>query len=693
MNFEKKDETAAYLAENLGIAKLASSGLTKADAEILGIQILTPDETLSLGEFYGSKPALKLNYYDISGNPLPDHPTAPPYFRLRYLNQSEAKDGVKQLRYIQPAKTLPVAYYPRNAHWPTVATDVKRPIIITEGELKAAKACKEGFPTIGLGGVYSFKCKEHGFDWLPSLESVLWLRRYVYICFDSDYKTNPMICKALQELSEALQARGAFVHIVTLPQLHGMGKVGLDDFLTAAGREADNALRSALTEASPLGCTRKLFEMNSKYCYVRKLNAVVDLTTFERYQLNTFKDGVAATMTVTDRQVTKDGNVVLKQQPAAPTWLKWAWRNSVDLLGYIPSGELYVERDGTTILNTWRGFGVRPCSGSVDPFLKLVDHLFTNSTFAAKEWFLNWCACPFQNVGVKMFSAVVLQGLAHGTGKTLVGVTLGKIYGQNFSAISQDQLHSQFNEWLECKQFILADEITGSDKRRDADKLKNLITNTTVGINRKFSNLYTIDDCANYFFTTNHTDAFFLEDSDRRFFIHDVDVTPLTPEFYDSYMAWLDDGGAGKLLNWFLKRDLSGFNPKAPAFRTPAKDRLIVNLRSDLGSWVRDFIADADQVLRESGAPADLDLFTTKQLLQIYDPYSKTGVTANGMGRALSNAGVKQAVGGNPIRVGGVVAARYYIVKNPNLWVRAKENECAEHIAANKFTLILNSKF
>ena len=58
----------------------------------------------------------------------------------------------------------------------------------------------------------------------------------------------------------------------------------------------------------------------------------------------------------------------------------------------------------------------------------------------------------------------------------------------------------------------MGDDVTGSDKRADADFLKKLITQKELRVNVKYLPAYTVKDCINYFFTANHPDSFFLED-------------------------------------------------------------------------------------------------------------------------------------------------------------------------------------
>ncbi len=665
----------------LALAKLASSGLSETDAEALKIDWLSAKKTAALHPGFKAVPSLRLAYYDHRGRPLPDWPGAEPFFRLRYLQTPTdfvALTDKKPVRYVQLPNTVPTAYYPQNyTDWAGLCDTPDEPLIITEGELKAAKACKEGFPTLGLGGVYNWRSHRLGLEWLPSLEPINWLRRNVYLCFDSDFRTNPMVCHALRELAEQLQRRGAFCHLVALPQLPEVDKVGLDDFLVHAGSRAADMFRELLSDAEPLGLSRPLWALNEKYVYIRKPGLIIDQTDLSnKVSPAAFKDHLEAAAQYQERSLKKDGSISYKPVSAAAAWLRWPLRLEAARLTYAPGAERFVDGE----FNVWPGWGCAPKSGDVSPFLELLDHLFTDAEPAALTWFLQWCAYPLQHPGTKMFSSVVFHGIRHGTGKSLIGYTLGKIYGQNFTEINQLDLHNNFNEWAESKQFVMGDDVTGSNKRHDADFLKKMITQKELRINAKYTPSYVVPDCINYFFTSQHPDSFFLEDDDRRFFVHEILVGPLEEQFYTDYANWLGGGGASAVFQYLLDLDLSTFNPAAPAYRTLAKERMIDTGRSDLGSWVRQLLAAPDQVLRVGDVTLEQDLFTSKELLQLYDPEGRTGTTANGLGRELSRAGVRQALGGRPVRLANGAQGRYYIIRHPEKWLRASARQIANHL-------------
>ena len=674
--------SADIKAADLGELKLASSGLDLNDAKKLHMSFLGP---ISIGKLHPSfKPlsALKIDYLDIEGKPLSDWPQSNPFYRIRYLEAGTGFDAItakKQPRYTQEPNTAPVAYYPGNCDWTKIADDVNKPIIITEGELKAAKACKEGFPTIGLGGVYNWRSMKLGLPWLPSLNLVKWPKRNVYICFDSDYQTNPMVCHALKELAEELQRRGSFPHMVSLPLLPGLEKVGLDDFLVHAGPSANDQFAELLRTAEPLGLTRPLWELNEKYVFVESPILIVNQHNRSKVSPSAFKDNLEATTDYYERQFKADGSMSFRQASAGAAWIKWPLRTQVSAITYKPGAEPFV-LDPEPMFNTWPGWGCQPVEGDVQPFLDLLDHIFTGADPGALQWFLRWCAYPIQYPGTKLFSSAVIHGIKHGTGKSLIGYTLGRIYGKNFTEISQMDLHNGFNEWAESKQLAMGDDVTGSNKRADADFLKKLITQRELRVNPKYVPSYVVPDCLNYFFTANHPDSFFLEDDDRRMFVHEVHVGPMDEQFYMEYDLWLDTGGAEAIFHYLLNLDLGDFNPAAPAFKTAAKERMISNVQSDLAGWVRSLISVPDHVLKIGEIVVTKDLFTSKELLQYYDPVGKTGTTANGLGRELARAGVRQVIGGKPVRLADGSQARYYSVKNSERWLVAGISDVTTHL-------------
>jgi hypothetical protein len=281
----------------------------------------------------------------------------------------------------------------------------------------------------------------------------------------------------------------------------------------------------------------------------------------------------------------------------------------------------------------------------------LLDHLFEGEP-ESRAWFERWCAYPLQHPGAKLYSACLLWGRFQGTGKTALAYALGKIHGKrNFKEIKNKDLHGGFNGWLAQKTLIYGDEITANDARVDSEYMKGLITQEHALINEKFQVPYSLTDHANYLFSSNNPDGLFIQDNDRRYFVHEIENEPLPDAFYHERLDdWLNNGprGPAALFHHLLNLNMAGFAPKAPALLTKAKENMRDLSRSDVGRWVAK-LKDDPNVLHVNGTPL-FRLYSTSELLAIYDPNQNRRVTANGLGKELMRQGIQRAAKGSPIR-------------------------------------------
>lgn len=681
-------------------AKLSSSGLSEADARTLQIKELDALSVVDLGPPFELRPALYLPYFDpLTGDPLGD----PPFFRLRYLSNPASEFGEdtsvtyaasgkarKARRYAQPAHSGVYAYFPPGfVAWPDVLADPDTPIFITEGELKAAKGCAAGFAVIGLGGVDSFGQRRRGVSLLPELEAIMWVKRLVYIVYDSDAATNPDVKRAMLRLGSTLAARGARTFELKLPDVVEDGKTGLDDYLVA-GHDLEALLENL--DETPLADYQQLFRLNDEVALIRDLNSVVDQRTQKIMKLDAFATAYAP-LRFTRRRMNAKKEVVEEVVAATAEWIRWPLRTEAGTVTYLPQAVgATIERviphpSGDPSLsqyNIWPGWACAPSSEPCPLFLQLIDHLFTGAPREARDWFLKWLAYPIQFPGAKMYSAAVLWSLKTGVGKSLVGDVMSRIYGQNYGKIGNRQLTSSFNEWAARRQFILGDEITGSEKRDLADLLKDMITQTVVEINQKHISTYVIPDCLNYLFTSNHPDAFLIDEDDRRMFVHEITVGPLPDEFYAEFTLQLASQVGpdcpGSILNYLLHLNLDGFGAAERAPMTTSKRSMIDASRPDVDSWALMLRDDPDGVLAVDRVAARADVWTSRDLLAVYDSDGRTRVTPVRLGMALQKAGFKQVHEGQPVTGKDGKLARFYAIRNADRWLSATPGEITAHL-------------
>jgi len=596
------------------------------------------------------------------------------FYRVRFLGDAPGGFAMeKPQRYAQPKGSLNEVYLPPllPKPWAAVFKEVDgNAVLITEGELKAAAACAAGFNCIGLGGVDVWRSGKRGMSLLPQLEAVDWRSRDTTIVFDSDAATNPSVVSAQVRLARELTARGATVKVASLPPTPDGKKQGLDDFLVAGGDVA-----AVLTSAVPFAEGVALWELNKEIAYIREQGVVLVQANGRRIRPNDFVHHSYSNRYFNMVKMLKGVPVPVKTKIAQP-WLDWERRFELDSITYDPGKPQFHNNNW----NDWKGWGVEPKRGDIKPWRWLLDFVFKEK-HKEKQWFERWLAYPLQHPGAKLFSAACIWGVAQGTGKTLIGHTMLRIYGENGEEVKPKNLKGNFNGWAKNKQFVLGDEITGTDQRDHADMLKSMITQQKLSINIKYLPEYSVPDCVNYLFTSNHPDAFFMEDGDRRFFIHELVGAPAKREEYAAYDKWYKSPeGAAALFHHLLNLNLGDFEAMDAAMDTGSKRAMILDNKSDVGAWVAGLLEDPVSVLRLLGErqAKECDLYTNKQLLRAYDPEHAGRVTACGLGRELKKAGLRQVNGGGPMRLNGGLD-RLYAVRNVERWVGAGVKELSDH--------------
>lgn len=653
---------AAELTQ-LYTARLAESEVSEADAKYAGLSLLQPDATAKLYTGAPRQGAIKIVYHSPSGK-------STPFFRLRLLGVAAGINGQleKPRRYLQPPDSGVRAYLPRtkNCDWREILSDPEQALLITEGEFKALAATLRGFPCIGLGGVENWRSAKLRQPLIEELAAVDWTGRNLYICYDSDVATKPQVAEASRRLAEELGSRGAHVYDAGLPG--GPDKVGLDDFLRDKG---PRALEKHLAEAPEFASVQQLHEFNERFLFVRASGRVYEPFAREFYDAQKFVGAVEANAVYVASRLVKD-KITLEKRSTARDWLAWPSRRSVQRMTYIPGDDrLIVPGNRGAELNLWRGWGCTPVRGDLRPWVKLFDHLTSNENEEIRTWLEQWLAYPLQHPGSKLYTAVAVWGAAQGTGKTLLGETMLGIYGENGQKIGARQLAGSYNGWLERKQFVLGDEITGTDSRQHADELKNLLTSEKVRVNEKYEREYDLPNCVNFYFTSNHPDAFFLEDEDRRFLVLETPAEKMEQKFYDYYHEWLRGPGPSALFHYLLKIDVTNFAPRAPAPRTHAKEVMVEQGKSEVGRFVAMVLLDPERAEKTYGVPAEVELFTATELRNYYDPRHDKRATEKAISLELQKQGAVKVIKGAQVRIEGLGRVRLYALRDLPRWRRA----------------------
>jgi hypothetical protein len=615
------------------LADLARSGLSNEDAEKLGIEDLTRER----------RPAYKIPYFDIDGK-LTD------FYRKRFLDDGEQ-------RYTQPAKMAPRLYLPPYFDWKGLAgarPDGKKvPFIFTEGEKKASRASKAGFPVIALGGVWNFLSEK---VLISDFKLFEWKDRQITIIYDSDVTAKPSVRAALHAFAREMSALGADPRTVMLPNGPEGSKTGLDDFIEREGAEA---LLELLSTSEPFDEIAEFWKLNEEYAVIVKPPTIYQLKDRQLLKHFDFTKIVAATNRV--KWIDKAGKESIVS--AAEKWLQWPARRQYTRLAYEPGQPLelpnggYNQYDGPTdevenaplIKEFWTGL--------LERLFPATDDVSAEEAAKARKWIEQWACYPIKFPGAKLHQGVLLWG-PQGAGKSLLGKVIARQYGGqdgalNWAEVSQAQLVGNFNQYLGHKQFIIYDEVFTTDKRSQAPKIKAMITREWLPINIKYQPEYVLRDCVQHFLTSNEPNCAYLDNDDRRLFIwhlekvldedqtdpnrfgRRVDVISQTPEFQAA-------------LRWHARHvvDFTGYEPQGRAMLTTAKVEMAVDGAGDLDRFIRSRIEDADALESEAGKPTGADLCTLSGIADLIQTETGRRPSESAIINAIKRLGGKQLTNG-----------------------------------------------
>lgn len=248
-------------------------------------------------------------------------------------------------------------------------------------------------------------------------------------------------------------------------------------------------------------------------------------------------------------QMDEQGGVNLV--PAAKAWFEWTGRKTYEGLCFEPDPA----RAPKGSYNLWKGFQVQPRKGG--RWDLLADHVLENLCGGDEylySWVMTWIAHLFQFPGEKPGTALVFRG-AKGTGKSFFGVQIGALVKPYFMVLASTQdIVGQFNSHLAGRLLVLGDEGVWGGNKRDDGALKNLVTSTSVAIERKHFSKVNMSNYTRFVFCSNEKWAVPSSwDRERRFLVLDVDPARQNDYRYFGAIAdQLRNGGYEALLRDML---------------------------------------------------------------------------------------------------------------------------------------------
>ncbi|EDL53751.1 hypothetical protein VSAK1_26285 [Vibrio mediterranei AK1] len=229
---------------------------------------------------------------------------------------------------------------------------------------------------------------------------------------------------------------------------------------------------------------------------------------------------------------------------------------TIEKMDYQPERKRRIVIDADTnsfVLNLWKpsGVGIREeVTECPELFQEYMERLFSNPK--EREYMVHWIArtvhSPRENLRI-----IPLLRSEHGTGKGyLLDTVLSELVGRhNYTKTTMSRCVGRFNSQMGESTLVFIDELY-SDKKKNSDALKTLVSDDFITIEPKFEKPRTQQIFTNLIAASNSETPVYIESEvDRRWFVpefgyHKVDKAE-TGRFIKKFDDWFTDGGKEQL--------------------------------------------------------------------------------------------------------------------------------------------------
>lgn len=327
-----------------------------------------------------------------------------------------------------------------------------------------------------------------------------------------------------------------------------------------------------------------LLKMNERYCvaqdgehtfiYSEEYDHELEHPYLKKQKLDQFQQFYA------NQVVELETDKGTKEVELAKWWFKHPRRRSYHQVVFLPNKDI----PGT--LNLWQGMKYEPKPGKWDLFLNHIQNVICNNNAEYMEYLLNWMARAVQQPGEQGHVAVVLRGPRGGGKGTFVEI-FGDMFGRHFLQVSNPKhVTGHFNAHLRETVILHADEAFFAGDKASESVLKTLITEKRLPIEGKFVNVAQKKNALKIIMCSNQDWVVPAGDSERRFFVLDVNSKHnQDTSYFEPIREQMSNGGSEAMLHSLMTRDISKFSvwkfPKTKALN----DQQLLSAGPDYRWW------------------------------------------------------------------------------------------------------------
>lgn len=345
--------------------------------------------------------------------------------------------------------------------------------------------------------------------------------------------------------------------------------------------EASDAAQAAGKMRAPSKDIERI--LCSQFIYVSNQDTYYNVANRRLYSKESIRDIFTPDMPRSKSGTPADPCEVLRRSPN---------KIIVDSLGFHPGEGAVFTENGQDFVNVHAAPAalITPTTAEAKLFADFVDYIFPrpeDQTF--KRYWLQWNAHLVQKPGVKIATALLFISETFGIGKSTVAYDIPRMLvgPANARLVSNDLLEGRFTGYLGDAHLIHLQEVHVNghwNSSKIANKLKAIVTDPTVSVEKKGQDDYNIPNRLVVTATSNFKDAMLISSrQDRRWGIFEVRPNrgwvaggQEARRYFNRIHAFLKSPRAAGVLRFIFSHiSLAGFDPQNPPPMTIAKERMV----------------------------------------------------------------------------------------------------------------------
>lgn len=274
-------------------------------------------------------------------------------------------------------------------------------------------------------------------------------------------------------------------------------------------------------------------------------------------------------------------NKGIKAVPISKIWLNHAahriYENGMDML---PN----TNKPG--VFNTWSGWAVEPEEGDVSLLITHITEVICNGSELHASFVLDWMADAIQDPTDPKGTAIVIKGI-EGCGKGVFANGFGALFGFHYKHLMTDEpLVGRFNSYMADALLVFADEVLWGGNRKAAGRLKTLITDKYLSIERKGVDMTTYTNVMRLIIASNEDWIIPAGPESRRWCMLEASGARRADFGYFAKLKSFFDGNGTRHMLWYLmNRKITNNLRVAPETDALMIQRNMHASQDDLAMW------------------------------------------------------------------------------------------------------------